>query len=122
MPITDDLRLITDRTLRELDAAHDYVVHSRSVWVSFEVAVRAGYTLESGNPETGTKVDQAGLVALADTYQRNYLLPFTLRQFVSEFESFFFAFLARLVRHNPWQLKRCRWTSRRCCGRRTETA
>lgn len=107
MPIADDLREIGDRASRELDAIHDYFVHSQTVWEAFRTAVTNGHVSTTTNPVTGTVVDQHGLGALAPEYTSKYLVTFTFRQFVSEFESFFFAFLHRVLRHNPWQFKKC---------------
>jgi hypothetical protein len=103
--IADDIRVITDDALRNLDALHDYFEHSKLVWDSFRTGVSAGLVLTHTNAVTGTTLDHTGLVAVSPRYQRDYLIPFTFRQFVSEFESFFFAFLARLMRHNPWPFK-----------------
>jgi hypothetical protein len=52
---------------------------------------------------TGTTVHAPALLTLAPLYTRRYLAAFTFRQFVSVFESFFFEFFHRVLRHNPWQ-------------------
>jgi hypothetical protein len=106
VPIADDLREIAGRTNRELDAVHDFYEHSKVVWRSFQLLVSAGHPVSSVNAETGTSIDGAGLVGLARQYAREYLAAFTFRQFVSTFESFFFAFLHRVLRHNPWPFAR----------------
>ena len=106
MPIADDLKTIADRANRDLDAVHDFFEHSQVIWRSFRQVVDTGHIASSTNAATGTTVDQAGLVALASRYTREYLATFTFRQFVATFESFFFAFFHRALQHNPWQFKR----------------
>lgn len=102
MPIADDLRAIADRTNRDLDAVHDYFEHSKIVWLSFQFFVTAGHSVKSVNSETGTTIDEVGLSHLEPMYTSDYLATFTFRQFVSTFESFFFAFMHRVLQHNPW--------------------
>jgi hypothetical protein len=103
MPVTDDLRAIAERADRELDAVHDFFEHSKIVWRSFQTLVDKGYRISAENRATGTRIDQDGLVRLAPQYTDEYLANFTLRQFVSTFEVFFFDFLNRVLVHNPWQ-------------------
>ena len=103
MPIPDDLRVIAERANRELDAVHDFFVHSKSVWQSFVIVVGEGHRTVAENLATGTRVDQDELVRLAPQYTWEYLATFTFRQFVSAFEVFLFEFLHRLLQHNPWQ-------------------
>ncbi len=108
MAIADDLRIIAERANRDLDAIHDYVEHTKIVWVSFEYHVRLGHAVSLMNPATGTIVDEAGLVQLAPLYVRKYLLTLTFRQFIATFEAFFFDFLHRILQHNPWQFAKNR--------------
>jgi hypothetical protein len=103
MAVTDDLRVIAERTERELDAVHDFFEHSKFVWLSFKIHVDQGHKISVENPATGTLIDQDGLVRLAPHYAREYLATLTFRQFVSTFETFLFNFLHRLLMHNPWQ-------------------
>src|SRR5262245_59510545 len=106
MGIGEDLRAIGDRAKRELISAHDFFSHSRAVWVNFAALVRQGLTLTETSAATGTTVDQDDLVRLGPDYLRRYLTVLTFKQFVSTFEAFFFDFLHRLARHNPWQFAR----------------
>lgn len=101
MTIAADLRTVADRANRDLDAVHDFFEHSKTVWRSFQSFVSAGHVVSSVNSATGTAIDGAGLLRLAPQYTRGYLATFTFRQFVSTFESFFFAFFHRLLQHNP---------------------
>lgn len=103
MAVTDDLRAIAERANRELDAVHDFFVHSTVVWESFRLYVSEGHRAAAPNPATGSQFDQDGLVRLAPHYRRTYLATFTFRQFISAFEVFLFDFLHRLLMHNPWQ-------------------
>jgi hypothetical protein len=105
MTIAGDLAMIADRANRDLDATFDFFEHSQYVWRSFEQAVLGGKAL-SVTTETGTTTDQGGLLNLAPVYRRQYLVAFTFRHFVTAFESFFFDFLHRILRHNPWQFAR----------------
>jgi hypothetical protein len=106
MPITDDLRAIADRVNRDLDAVHNFFEQSKLVWRSFQLLVDAGHTISAENLATGTHIDQAGLMALAPRYTREYLATFAFREFVAAFESFFFALFGRVLQHNPWPLAR----------------
>ena len=107
MSIPDELREIAERANRELDAVHDFFVHSAILWQSFELRVREGHKAVAYNLATGTRVDQDELARLAPLYTQKYLATFTFRQFVSTFEVFLFEFLHRLLRHNPRQFARC---------------
>lgn len=102
MSIADDLQTIAERSNRDLDSAHDFFVHSQTVWQSFQLLVSSGHTISTVNAVTGTAIDEAGLLRLAPHYAHHYLATFTFRQFVATFESFFFAFFHRLLQHNPW--------------------
>lgn len=104
MSVENDLRGIATRAHRELDSVHDFFEHSKIVWRSFQILVDEGHKVVAVNLETGTQIDQDGLVHLAPQYTRDYLSTFTFRQFVSAFEAFLFNFLHRLLLHNPWQL------------------
>jgi hypothetical protein len=103
MSVVDDLRAILQRANHDLDAVHDFFEHSKIVWESFGLLVDKGHTVASRNRETGTPIDEVGLLRLAPQYTRNYLITFTFRQFVSSFEAFLFNVLHRLLLHNPWQ-------------------
>ena len=103
MPLSDLLDAARLRASRELDATHDYLVHSKAVWTLFESQVAQGFQLSLLNVATGTAIDQADLVKLGAEYRVHYLATFTFRQFVSTFEVFLFEFLHRLLLHNPWQ-------------------
>src|SRR5260370_25885744 len=87
MSVADDLRAILDRANRDLDAVHDFFEHSKVVWQSLQTLVDEGHTITSQNRETGTAIDQDGLLSLAPHYTRVYLATFTFRQFVSSFEA-----------------------------------
>lgn len=106
MGIEEDLRAVGDRARRDLIAVHDFFARSVAVWANFEVFVRQGHTFSHTNPATGNTVDQHELIHLTPDYLRRYLTVFTFKQFVSSFEVFFFDFLHRLARHNPWQFAR----------------
>lgn len=121
MPIADDLRTIADRALRELDAVHDFYVHSLYVWQTFAKVVRSGEAAAVENPVTGSTTDGPALLALAPRYARVYLAAFTFRQFVSAFESFFFEFYHRILRHNPCRSPGRSSTSTRCSRPATAT-
>ncbi len=108
MPVADDLRQIADRTVRELDSVHDFYEHSRTVWETFESFVKKGHYVSTVSEATGTAINETGLLALARKYQEDYLSAFTFRQFISTFESFFFAFFHRILLHNPWPYARSR--------------
>jgi len=101
VPIFDDLMTIANRANRDLNSVHDFFEHSNTIWQSFKYNVRNGWNVTTVNLATGTTIDQAGLMALASRYRDEYLATFTFRQFVSIFESFFFAFFHRLLQHNP---------------------
>ncbi|MHB1556945.1 MAG: hypothetical protein ACYC61_05650 [Isosphaeraceae bacterium] len=102
MPVTDDLRAIAERADRELNAVHDFFEHSKLVWRSFKILVDQGHRVSTESQETGTLIDQDGLIRLTPVYTREYLANFTFRQFVSVFEVFLFDLLHRVFVNNPW--------------------
>jgi hypothetical protein len=106
MGMAEDLRQIGDRARGDLIAVHGFLSHSSKVWDSFARFVGQGHTLSETSTATGTTVDQDDLVRLAPDYTRLYLATFTFKQFVATFEAFFFDFLHRVLRHNPWQFAR----------------
>ena len=65
MSTTDDIQRLAERTHRDLDAAHDFFHHSKTVWASLRILVDAGNALVSRNEATGNMVDQDGLLGLA---------------------------------------------------------
>jgi len=106
VPLVDVLQSIADKANHDLDSVNDFYEHSKVVWNSFEKYVKTGHTLSLTNAATGTTIDETGLLALGTKYTAEYLATFTFRQFVSTFESFFFAFFHRLLQHNPWSYAR----------------
>lgn len=108
MPLegADDLREIANQAIGDLDAVRDFYEHSNIVWLSFQEFVRAGHTIASTSSNTGTTIDQLGLVRLTTRYMGDHLAGFIFRQSVTIFESFFFAFFHRILQHNPWQFSR----------------
>jgi hypothetical protein len=103
MTIAADLELIANSTNRELDAGYDFVEHSKAVWRSFGESVVGGQAVTVTTTGTGTTIDQTGLLARRSMYAEEFLATLTFRQFISTFEAFFFDFLHRVLRHNPWQ-------------------
>ncbi len=106
MSTADDIRALARQTSRDLDGAHDFFVHSKSLWRLLRTVVDKGETLVSQNAATGNTLDQNGLLGLAPQYTRDYLTTFTFRQFVSTLEVFLFNLLQHLLQHNPWQFAR----------------
>jgi hypothetical protein len=103
MPVADDIRVIADRTNRDLDAVHDFFEYSKYVWDSFQTLVDQGHRAVATSVPTGNQIDQDGLLRLAPQYIREYLAVFTFRHFVTLFEAWLFDLLHRLLLHNPWQ-------------------
>ncbi len=104
MPITDDLRATAEQAIHDLEDVISFFEHSNIVWRSFAAFVRSGHTVTATSIATHKTIDENSLVALGPRYSRDYLTTFTFRQFVSTFESFFFAFFHRVRQHNPWPL------------------
>jgi hypothetical protein len=93
MPLADDIRMLRDRVLLELVAAHDYHAETEIAWRIVRKVVATGARLRSTNKVTGTTITQAHLVAKSEKYVSEQLAAATFQQFLSIFESFFFDFL-----------------------------
>jgi hypothetical protein len=120
--LADDLRALRDRTLSDLNAAHDYYADTINVWnLTLQlIAGRRGRgvpgtgvpvwqhlgarTFTARNAATGTVTTDTDLVQKAQGYISGQLAEATFQQFLSIFESFFFDLLRLWLRAYPQSL------------------
>lgn len=106
MPLADEIRSLRDRTLGDLDAAHDYHVDSQTAWRIVRDVVKSGMAFANQNTATGTVTSQTDLVAKAQRYLAQQLPEATFQQFLAIFESFVFDFLRLWISAYPQGLFR----------------
>jgi hypothetical protein len=104
MALTDEIRALRDRTLRDLIAAHDYFAETRSAWDIVEETVVAGRKLTARNVVTGTVATEIDLVTRSRDYVAFQLAESTFQQFIATFESFFFDLLRLWLTAYPQNL------------------
>jgi hypothetical protein len=93
MPLADEIRDLSTRTLSALAASHDYFTYSKRVWRLLSDDVKAGRTLSFRNQTTRTAVDEQTLVDRSQLYVTDYLAAFSFQHFVSLFEDYVFGLL-----------------------------
>jgi hypothetical protein len=93
MALSDEIRAIRDRTLADLNSAHDYYVDTQAAWHLVEDVISEGRKLQSINSATGTTTTEAELVSKSRGYVTEQLTQATFQQFISLFESYFFDLL-----------------------------
>jgi hypothetical protein len=92
MPLAADILALKARTVGELNAAHDYYIHTSAAWqIVQEFAAGQPFTLR--NHVTKSAVSHTDLVRLSKGYVARQLREATFVQFVSLFETFFFDLL-----------------------------
>jgi hypothetical protein len=93
MPLSDDIRVLRDRVLVDLNAAHDYYTDTKIAWKFVDAAVQAGAAFSIQNAATGTVTTQANITGKARGYVKEQLIEATFQQFISIFENYFFDLL-----------------------------
>jgi hypothetical protein len=88
MPLSDDIRALRDRTLADLDAAHDYFFHTEAAWNVVRQAVTALPPFSVQNLLTGTALSGAELAVRGSGYVSGSLTEATFQQFLATFEAF----------------------------------
>jgi hypothetical protein len=106
MALADEVRLLRDRALAELNAAHDYYADTKIAWGIVDAYVASGKTFSINNPTTGTTTTQADLAFKARGYITQELAEATFQQFISIFENFFFDLLRLWLLAYPQNLSR----------------
>jgi hypothetical protein len=102
MALSSDIQVLRVATLDALDSAYDYYWHDRGLWRLFQIDVeREGRTVTVRNRDTGNKANEQDLIRLAQSYVIEHLAAFTLEQFVSIFETFFFDLLQVWLQAHP---------------------
>lgn len=89
MALAEDIRLLRDRVLADLNAAHDYYTDTKAAWRIVHKVVQAGHTFSIRNMTTGTVTTQADLASKSRGYVVEQLAEATFQQFVSIFENYF---------------------------------
>jgi hypothetical protein len=93
MALADKIRLLRDRVLADLNAAHDYYTDTKTAWDIVGEAIVAGRTFTLRNAVTGTETTHTSLVSKSRGYVTKELAEATFQQFISIFESYFFDLL-----------------------------
>jgi hypothetical protein len=93
MALADDIRMLRDRVLAELNAAHDYYTDTKIAWGIVHKVVRAGQTFSIRNMTTGTVTTQADLAIKSRGYVAEQLAEATFQLFISIFENYLFDLL-----------------------------
>ncbi len=88
MTLTDDLRRLRDRSLADLNAAHDYYTDTTIAWTIVDSAIASGQRVVIHNLTTGTVTTEADLARKARGYVAGQLAEATFQQFVSIFETY----------------------------------
>lgn len=104
MPLADDIRVLRDRVLADLNAAHDYYMDTKIAWRIVHKVIKAGNTFFVRNTVTGTMTTHADLVGKARGYVAEQLAEATFQQFVAVFEGFFFDLLRLWLMAYPQSL------------------
>jgi hypothetical protein len=106
MVLPDEISLLSRRSLRALDAAHDYFAFTAHVWRLLQKDIYGGRRFRLQNKTTGTKISERTFVESSEVYVNSYLLSSTFQHFVSLFEDFFFDFLRLWLIAYPGSLSR----------------
>ncbi len=104
MSLADDLRQLRDRTLGDLNAAHDYYTDTKIAWTIVNRAIAAGETFTIDNRTTGTVKTEADLARKAHGYVAGQLAEATFQQFVSIFETYLVDLLRLWLTAHPGSL------------------
>jgi hypothetical protein len=92
MGLADDLQALRDRTLADLNAAHDYFTDTKSAWRIVRRVVKSGYAFTIEHRATGTVTAHSEVRGKSIRYVES-LTQATFQQFLSIFESFLFDLL-----------------------------
>ena len=93
MALAEDLRALRDRTLADLNAAHDYYENTKAAWRIVDQFIRAGNAFTTQNAVTRTITTHTALAGKIQGYLAKELAEATFQQFLAVFESFFFDLL-----------------------------
>ncbi len=104
MSLAEDIRLLRDRTLADLNVAHDYYEDTKTAWRTVRRVVASGDAFTNTNVATGTVTTEAELVAKSGGYVKQQLAEATFQQFLSIFEIFFFDLLRLWLTAYPQNL------------------
>jgi hypothetical protein len=105
MPLADEIRVIRDRALAELTAAHDYHEDSEQAWVFIDREITtAGRRFAYPNPVTGTVTTEAELATRIGGYVKGRLRESTFQTFLAVFEVFFSDLVRTWLRACPHAL------------------
>ena len=104
MSLAQDIRALRDRTLADLNVAHDYYEDTKTAWRIVRKVVASGEAFTNMNDATGTVTAAAELVAKSAGYVKQQLAEATFQQFLSIFEIFFFDLLRLWLTAYPQNL------------------
>lgn len=104
MPLADDIRALRDRTLSDLNAAHDYYTDTKIAWDIVRRFIATGNAPSIRNMTTGTVTTHVQLAAKSRGYVAEQLSEATFQQFITIFENFFFDLLRLWLAAHPKSL------------------
>jgi hypothetical protein len=104
MALADEIRGLRDRTLADLNAAHDHYTDTRFAWQLVRSEVAAGRMFTIRSIVTGSVTTQADLAAKAVRYLSEEIAEATFQRFVTIFESYFFDLLRLWLMAYPQNL------------------
>ncbi|MDZ7620104.1 MAG: hypothetical protein U1E05_24135 [Patescibacteria group bacterium] len=106
MGLADDIRLLRNRALADLHAAHDYYGDTKLAWQILRKAILSGKIVNPAkkNTVTGTVTNLGTLVVKSRNYVAVQLAESTFQQFISIFEAFFADFMRLWLQANPLSL------------------
>src|SRR5436190_18794725 len=93
MALEDEIRLLRDRSVTDLNVAHDYYTDAKIAWRVLLEAVASGRTFKFRKTITGSITTQIDLTTKARGYIAEQLAEATFQQFIAIFEGYFFDLL-----------------------------
>jgi hypothetical protein len=104
MALASDIQALRDRSLADLNAAHDYYTDTKGAWDIVRRFIAAGNTLSIHNHMTGTTTTHVDLVGKLRGYVAEQLAEATFQQFITIFENFLFELLRLWLVAHPKSL------------------
>jgi hypothetical protein len=121
MSSASKIRILRDRVIADLNAAHDYYADTKTAWDIVGRFIAAGNDFSIRNAVTGTETTHTTLLTKSRGYVTKELAEATFQQFISIFESYVFDLLHLWLMAYPQNLisKKVDYTTRsgNCCAK-----
>jgi hypothetical protein len=106
MSLIADIQQIKERTLSDLDSAHDYYIHTKYAWGILQNYIKtSGEKFILKNLTTGNAFTENDLLGKTQDYIAEQLAESTFQQFLSIFDAFFSDFLQVWLKAYPASLQ-----------------